>query len=148
MPPKKKNEDEVQEALTEVLNVTGMPMPSGVLEELLARQAAAGIGTKKNPAAVALGRLGGLKGGKARAEVLTAKQRRDIAAKGATKRWAEWSKLKTAGFTPEEIRIIQSQRRGQTAAEINSVFGISPAALSKLKKKADAASPQEVDTAG
>jgi hypothetical protein len=42
---------------------------------------------KKNPAAVALGRLGGLKGGKARAERLTAQQRRDIAAKAARTRW-------------------------------------------------------------
>ncbi len=37
----------------------------------------------KNPAAVALGRQGGLKGGKARAEKLTAKQRSDIAKKAA-----------------------------------------------------------------
>lgn len=42
---------------------------------------------KKNPAAVALGRLGGKKGGKARAEALTAKQRSDIARKAAEKRW-------------------------------------------------------------
>ena len=37
----------------------------------------------KNPAAVALGRLGGLKGGKARAETLTAKQRKRSAKKAA-----------------------------------------------------------------
>lgn len=42
---------------------------------------------KKNPAAVALGRLGGLKGGKARAESLTPKQRQAIAKKAATSRW-------------------------------------------------------------
>jgi len=42
---------------------------------------------KKNPAAVALGRLGGLKGGKARAEALSAKRRREIAQKAARKRW-------------------------------------------------------------
>lgn len=41
----------------------------------------------KNPAAVALGRLGGLKGGKARAEKLTAKQRSKIAKLAATSRW-------------------------------------------------------------
>lgn len=35
-----------------------------------------------------LGRLGGLKGGKARAEKLTAKQRREIAQKAAKSRWA------------------------------------------------------------
>ncbi len=41
----------------------------------------------KNPAAVALGRLGGLKGGKARAESLTAKKRNEIAQKAAQARW-------------------------------------------------------------
>jgi hypothetical protein len=41
----------------------------------------------KNPAAVALGRLGGLKGGKARAERLTPEQRKEIAQKAAQTRW-------------------------------------------------------------
>ena len=41
----------------------------------------------KNPAAVALGRLGGLKGGKARAKALTKKQRAAIAKKAAKARW-------------------------------------------------------------
>jgi len=41
----------------------------------------------KNPAAVALGRLGGLKGGKARAAKLTKEQRSAIARKAAKKRW-------------------------------------------------------------
>ncbi|MBN2270062.1 MAG: hypothetical protein JXN61_05575 [Sedimentisphaerales bacterium] len=41
----------------------------------------------KNPAAVALGRLGGLKGGKARAESLSKKRRTEIAKKAARKRW-------------------------------------------------------------
>lgn len=43
--------------------------------------------TNKNPNAVALGRLGGLKGGKARAKKLTAKKRKEIATKAANKRW-------------------------------------------------------------
>lgn len=42
---------------------------------------------EKNPAAVALGRLGGLKGGKARAESLSAKKRSEIAKKAAKARW-------------------------------------------------------------
>jgi len=42
----------------------------------------------KNPAAVTLGRLGGLKGGKARAESLTPAKRKAIAKKAADKRWA------------------------------------------------------------
>jgi hypothetical protein len=41
----------------------------------------------KNPAAVALGRQGGLKGGKARADSLSAKQRKQIAKKAAAARW-------------------------------------------------------------
>jgi hypothetical protein len=41
----------------------------------------------KNPAAVALGRKGGLKGGKARAEKMTAKERSEAARKAATARW-------------------------------------------------------------
>ena len=41
----------------------------------------------KNPHAVALGRMGGLKGGRARAESLTAKRRSEIAKKAAKKRW-------------------------------------------------------------
>jgi len=41
----------------------------------------------KNPAAVALGRLGGLKGGHARAAKLSARKRSQIAAKAAKARW-------------------------------------------------------------
>ena len=41
----------------------------------------------KNPAAVELGRLGGKKGGKARAAKLTAQERSDIGKKGAEARW-------------------------------------------------------------
>jgi len=43
--------------------------------------------TEKNPYAVELGRLGGLKGGKARASKLTPKQRKEIAKKAAQARW-------------------------------------------------------------
>lgn len=42
----------------------------------------------KNPAAVELGRRGGLKGGRARADKLSAEQRSEIAKKAAAKRWA------------------------------------------------------------
>ena len=41
----------------------------------------------KNPHAVALGKLGGAKGGKARAQALSAKKRSEIAKKAATARW-------------------------------------------------------------
>lgn len=43
--------------------------------------------TGKNPNAVALGRLGGRKGGKARAAKLTPERRREIAQKAAQARW-------------------------------------------------------------
>jgi hypothetical protein len=46
----------------------------------------------KNPHAVALGRLGGKKGGKARAEKLTPEQRSEIARKAVQARWAKRSK--------------------------------------------------------
>jgi hypothetical protein len=52
-------------------------------EELQAKAIAEG----KNPAAVALGRLGGLKGGKARAAKLSAAQRKEIAKRAANARW-------------------------------------------------------------
>lgn len=41
----------------------------------------------KDPAAVALGRRGGLKGGRARADKLTPEQRSEIAKKAAQTRW-------------------------------------------------------------
>ena len=45
--------------------------------------------SKKNPHAVALGRLGGLKGGNSRAKKLTKEQRSEIARKAARARWAK-----------------------------------------------------------
>lgn len=42
---------------------------------------------EKNPAAVTLGRLGGKKGGKARARNLTKEQLSEIGKKGAAARW-------------------------------------------------------------
>jgi hypothetical protein len=44
---------------------------------------------EKNPHAAALGRLGGLKGGRARAAILTPKRRREIALKAAKARWGK-----------------------------------------------------------
>jgi hypothetical protein len=41
----------------------------------------------RNPAAVTLGRLGGLKGGKARAESMSPAKRKAIAKKAAAARW-------------------------------------------------------------
>jgi hypothetical protein len=44
---------------------------------------------RKNPAAVALGKLGGAKGGPARAAKLSAARRKAIAKKAAAKRWGQ-----------------------------------------------------------
>jgi hypothetical protein len=43
----------------------------------------------KNPAAVELGRRGGLKGGKARAAAMTPEQRKEVAKKAAEARWGK-----------------------------------------------------------
>jgi hypothetical protein len=44
---------------------------------------------EKNPAAVELGRRGGLKGGKARAAKMTPEERAESARKAANARWAK-----------------------------------------------------------
>ena len=43
----------------------------------------------RNPAAVALGKLGGAKGGRARADKLTPERRKEIAQKAVRKRWSK-----------------------------------------------------------
>jgi len=48
--------------------------------------------SEKDPAAVALGRKGGLRGGPARAAKLTKKQRSDSARKAAKARWKQEKK--------------------------------------------------------
>lgn len=60
-----------------------------IVQQLTGEAAREDENAGKNPAAVALGRLGGLKGGKARAESLTAKQRKAAAKKAAAARWAK-----------------------------------------------------------
>jgi len=45
--------------------------------------------TGKDPAAVALGRRGGLKGGAARAKALSSKRRKEIAQRAAKARWRQ-----------------------------------------------------------
>ena len=50
---------------------------------------AALVKKRKNPAAVALGRLGGMKGGYARARALSKEQIQEIGRKGAAARWGK-----------------------------------------------------------
>lgn len=62
----------VEQAIGEHLNGTALENPN----------------SGKNPHAVALGRMGGQKGGKARAKNLSPAQRKRIAKKAARARWA------------------------------------------------------------
>jgi len=71
--PKRSSKDINETAFGVVRRATGQTIPEPM--------------HKKNPAAVALGKLGGLKGGKARAASLSAIQRRKIAQNAAKKRW-------------------------------------------------------------
>lgn len=82
MPRKKERDHDFSvTAFRIVQEATGQiePEPEGAETELI---------EGKNPHAVALGRLGGLKGGKVRAEKLTKEQRTEIARKAAKMRWA------------------------------------------------------------
>jgi hypothetical protein len=68
-----------------------MPKRSSI--DLVARVGKKGrVEAKKNPHAVALGRMGGLKGGVARAQKLTPERRREIARRAARARWASGEK--------------------------------------------------------
>jgi len=62
-------------------------LASQIVEEATGEPTPKPEDANKNPAAVALGRLGGLKGGKARAKRLTPEQRSEIAKKAAQARW-------------------------------------------------------------
>lgn len=68
-----------------------MPKRSSTDPNVLASRIVAAATDEKNPAAVALGRLGGLKGGKARAAKLSAARRSAIAKKAARARWGKRS---------------------------------------------------------
>jgi hypothetical protein len=64
---------------------------SRALAEQFWQEKSARMANAKNPHAVALGRRGGLKGGKARTANLTNTQRRELARKAA---WARWGRRK------------------------------------------------------
>jgi hypothetical protein len=58
----------------------------------MAKQKQPQNGAKKNPAAVMLGRLGGLKGGHARAAKMTPEERSESARNAVLARWAKAKK--------------------------------------------------------
>jgi len=70
-------------------NRSRKPTDPNSLAASIVQQATADLPKEKNPAAVALGRLGGLKGGKARAEKLSASTKRRIARLAAKARWGK-----------------------------------------------------------
>jgi hypothetical protein len=74
MPKRSSINERLAERITDL--VTGNPITED-----------APVDPKKNPAAVALGRMGGLKGGKARAAKLSPAKRKAIAKKAAKARW-------------------------------------------------------------
>ena len=74
--PKRSSRDINANAFSIVQQITGEAPPPPPVKE-------------KNPAAVALGKLGGLKGGKARAASMTPEKRKEIAQKAAAKRWSK-----------------------------------------------------------
>lgn len=65
------------------------PADPNELAAAIVAEATEDQGPKKNPAAVALGRLGGKKGGPARAKKLSKKRRSEIAKKAAAVRWGK-----------------------------------------------------------
>jgi hypothetical protein len=80
--PKKTKSSDINVTAFEILNsIVGDPPALPIKKKSLS--------PAKNPAAVALGRLGGLKGGKARAAKLSARKRSQIAKKAAKSRWSK-----------------------------------------------------------
>ena len=77
----RKGEDANQAAFRVVRELTGDDEPPPAKKKPRAK--------KKNPAAVALGKLGASKGGKARAAKLTKERRAEIARAAAAKRWGK-----------------------------------------------------------
>lgn len=62
-------------------------LAADILAHVIGEPSSATPKGEKNPAAVALGRMGGLKGGKARAKALSPAKRAQIAKKAAAARW-------------------------------------------------------------
>ena len=81
MPKRSSKGDVAQNALRVIEEAIGAPLQPRRKTILFPR--------KKNPAAVALGKLGGMKGGRARAAKLSPEERKAIAQHAAQARWAK-----------------------------------------------------------
>lgn len=114
IPPKS---DVNQDAASTVAAATGESFPEGVLNALFGR-----MNAHKNAAAVALGRLGGVKGGKARAESLSPEKRKQIAQQAAKKRWENAAKI---------AEIKDSVLTSRSASEVEAKLGLLPRSISK-----------------
>ena len=71
----------------------------------------------RDPAAVELGRKGGLKGGKARAASLIPEQRSEIAKKAAAKRWGEVLGIAAGRGKKSTVKPLTSGHLGTTRNE-------------------------------
>ena len=81
MPRRSSKGDVAQNALRVVEQAIGEPLKPRKIVQFPPRM--------KNPAAVALGKLGGMKGGRARAAKLTPEERKEIAQRAAKARWGK-----------------------------------------------------------
>jgi hypothetical protein len=89
--PKKREPKDVNELAFDIVqSITGDDQP--IADEVPA----------KNPAAVELGRRGGLKGGKARAAKLSPRKRKAIAKKAVIARWTKYYADKAKEETSDE----------------------------------------------
>ena len=86
MPRRSSKGDDAQNALRVVEQTIGEPLKP-------ARKVVQFPPHKKNPAAVTLGKLGGMKGGRARPAKLTPTERKEIAQKASKARWARSEEL-------------------------------------------------------
>jgi DNA-binding NarL/FixJ family response regulator len=131
--PKKRRKivaHDINEWATKVVEAaTGVTIPKDLVERerrLIATEKAAArkapTAPAKNPAAVALGRLGGLKGGKARAESLGPSARSRIARKAAEARWKQ------------RDEILRLYRKSHTAKEVAEKLGISEESVLRAQK--------------
>lgn len=120
-----------------VASLTGLPPPKGVYEALLKRQTAKKKAARKNAAAVALGKLGGAKGGKMRAKSLSPEQRSEIAKKGAAARWKKRGKRQPTDEARVKIEAASSTLRrweSEMARLELSGEGLPPAAKAEIAR--------------
>lgn len=92
MPSRSSNNKPKREGTAHDFTVTARRVVEQAIGEKLSGQPLEDPNAGKNPAAVALGKLGGAKGGAARAKALTPTHRKAIARKAAQARWGQGKK--------------------------------------------------------